>query len=122
MCYDINGDRMKAFTLVELISVVIVLGIISLISIPVVANYIKDSNNLLDQNKINQIEEAASIYSIDNDLGTDTNEKTLNIRTLIDAGLLKESDVTVDNNIIGCVKYKWLENKNDYEFKYQKSC
>lgn len=117
------NNMKKGFTLVEIIGVIIILGLVAILIIPNVTDIIKDTNNLANDNQIATIKEAADLYSINNDLGKYPEEKIITFDTLISSGFLKNDDILKDGErITGCVKYKWLENFNGYEFKYDKDC
>ena len=59
----------KGFTLVELLAVIIILGVIALITFPVIDNSIKKSKEESLQRTIDAIEQASYEYSVDNDIG-----------------------------------------------------
>lgn len=113
-----------AFTLVELLAVIIILGVLSLITFPIVDKSIKNSKEQSLKTTIKSVEEAAYNYSIENDLGYNSNYNKLDIETLINAGLLKEDIVNPVTNqeLKGCVLYKWDSNYNQYEFEYSETC
>ena len=56
----------KGFTLVELLAVITLLGLLSLIVVPVVDKIIKDSQEDLYQTQINNIEAGAKNWAADN--------------------------------------------------------
>lgn len=56
----------KGFTLVELIAVLVILGLISLITIPTVNNSLKKYKNSLFEDSIKNIEQAAKNWGADN--------------------------------------------------------
>ena len=63
-----NNEKMlnKAFTLIELLGVLILLAIIALITIPIIDNSIKTSRQRALENTIASIEDAAYQYSVQN--------------------------------------------------------
>ncbi len=65
----------KGFTLVELLAVIIILGIIALITFPIVDNSIKNSKQAALERTIGSIEEAAHNYSSQNNLGYSEKKK-----------------------------------------------
>lgn len=82
----------KGITLVELLSVLVLISIIAVIAIPLVTGLLKDSKN--DADKINKanIKEAAELYIADNVGSTidfDINPTTtVTLRQLLDGGYI----------------------------------
>ena len=115
----------KGFTLVEMLSVIVVLGIIALIAFPAVDSAIKDSRQKAYDKNVEFIEKSATTYSVTNDLGYSEEYKTLSLQTLKDAGLLKDEDIInpKDGTVMsGCVLYKWVTGTNQYIFEYSATC
>jgi len=115
----------KGFTLIEMLSVIVVLGIIALIAFPAVDSAIKDSRQKAYNQNVEFIEEVAITYSVTNDLGYSEEYKTLSLDTLKDAGLLKDEDIInpKDGSVMsGCVLYKWVVSSNQYYFEYDPTC
>lgn len=59
----------KGFTLVELLAVIIILGVIALITFPIVDNSIKNSKQAALEQTIDSILESARNYSVEYNLG-----------------------------------------------------
>ena len=114
----------KGFTLVELLGVIIVLGVIALITFPIIDKSIKSSKEKALNQIINNIENAAYEYSISNDIGYQTYYKSLALDTLISAGILKDNIINpvTNSNMNGCVLYRWNEEYKQYEFTYDEEC
>ena len=114
----------KGFTLVELIGVIIILGVIALITFPIIDKSIKNSKQQALDRTIDSIEEAAYRYSIENDIGYSTEYKTLQLSDLISKGFLKENitNPVTDEQMQGCVLYRWDETNNQYIFEYDEEC
>ena len=55
----------KGFTLIEIIAVIIILGILMIITIPSISNFISDSRNSAYKSHEKSMEEAAKSYTID---------------------------------------------------------
>ena len=114
----------KGFTLVELLAVIIILGVLALITFPIIDKSIKQSKERALERTIKSVVQASYDYSIENDLGYDSNYKKLEIETLINAGLLKEDIINPVTNqkLEGCVLYKWDSDYNQYVFEYSETC
>ena len=112
------------FTLVELLGVIIILGVIALITFPIINKSIKSSKEKALEQVINNIEDAAYKYSISNDIGYQTFYNKIELSTLMSAGILKDNIINpvTDEQMQGCVLYKWVEEYKQYEFKYDEEC
>lgn len=112
----------KGFTLIEVLSVIVILGVVALIAFPAVDSVIKNSRQKAYEQNIEHIEAAAMSYSVSNDLGYETTEYKIEIADLQNAGLLDDEDIkdprSKDASMGGCVVYKWIEVKQQYEFNY----
>ena len=114
----------NAFTLVELLGVIIILGVIALIAFPIINKSIKSSKEKALEQVIDNIEKAAYEYSISNDIGYQTFYNKIELSTLTSAGILKDNIINpvTDEQMQGCVLYKWGEEYKQYEFKYDENC
>ena len=102
----------RGFTLVELLAVIVVLGIVASISIYAITNTIRKTKEKSYQVTINEIENMANDYLLENNGklffissndGSETEYQCVTIKQLIDAGYFKtditESLVDVDTNV-----------------------
>ena len=115
----------KGFTLIELIAVIIIIGVVALISTPIVTNVIDKSKEKAYEASIKNIEEAAYKYSIYNNLGYNRLYKELKLDTIQEKGYLQREDIIDprnDKKMEGCVFYKWLSDENQYDFIYNENC
>ena len=114
----------KAFTLVELLGVIIILGVLALIVFPIIDKSIKQSKEKALQATIASIEDAANKYSVEHDLGYSTSYQKMNLSELVNSGYLKDDLINpvTNSKLNGCVLYKWDEEYNQYEFKYEEEC
>ena len=108
----------------ELLGVIIILGVIALITFPIINKSIKSSKEKALEQVINNIEDAAYKYSISNDIGYQTFYNKIELSTLMSAGILKDNIINpvTDEQMQGCVLYKWVEEYKQYEFKYDEEC
>ena len=114
----------KAFTLVELLGVIIVLAVISLIVFPIVDKSIKTSKEESLNSIIKTIEKAAQEYVVREHMGYTTSYDKVDIDELIATGYLKDNIINPVTNqkMNGCVIYKWQDEYNQYEYEYQETC
>ncbi len=114
----------KGFTLVELLGVIIILGVIALITFPLIDKSIKSSKEKALERTIDGIEEAAYNYSVENDIGYPTEYKVLSLTTLISNGFLNNKLINPVTNeeLKGCVLYRWDSTISQYIFEYNEEC
>ncbi len=112
------------FTLVELLGVIIVLGVIALITFPIVDKLIKDSKEQALERIIDNIEEAAYSYSVENDIGFPMNKTELSLNKIQQEGYLNTTIINPITNkeLQGCVWYYWDVNIRQYIFEYDMEC
>lgn len=96
------------FTLVELIGVIIILGVIALITFPIIDKTIKNCKQQALERIIDNIEESAYRYSVENDIGYSTQYNILTLNELISKGFLKIKIINpiTNSEMTGCVNYK----------------
>ena len=84
----------KAFTLVELLGVIVILGIIGMITTPIIQNIIETNNTKACNEQIESFEKAAKNYIASNPF-TNLNEGTTNITIgkLQDEGYIEDSEL-----------------------------
>ena len=99
----------KGFSLVELLAVVVILGLVVLISIPIVNNSINKSKEKAREVQIEEIIKAAKKYAIKNsyvlpeDVGSHT---SIEIETLINENYIDTDqiiDPVTETPITGCI-------------------
>ena len=92
----------KGFTLVELLAVIVLLGLISLLTIPVVDRIMKDNREKADDVNVDTILNAAYDYVQQNPSNLPNNidgdSTTFTLGEVISAGLLKEDIVNPKTN------------------------
>lgn len=79
-------NKNKAFTLIELLAVIIILGLISLITVPTVLNKIKSTNEDLYKTQIDLIKAGANSYVSDVIAHPNTNQTLFNMISSHTAG------------------------------------
>ena len=116
--------KIKAFTLVELMAVIIILGVIALITFPIIDNSIKNSREKSLEQTIENIEEAAYNYSVEYELEKPdiNNQKAIMLNRIQSTGFLEKEIINpvTDEEMEGCVWYYW--DNNQYYFEYDQEC
>ena len=115
----------KAFTLIELLGVIIILAVVALITFPIIDNSIQKSRESALERTIENIERAAYSYSVEYDLGYPVEQQVLELSELISKGFItKEEHINpvTDKELQGCVLYNWNETKKQYYFEYVEPC
>lgn len=114
----------NAFTLVELLGVLIILAVIALITFPIVDSVIKNGREESYNRTVESIIEAASNYSTVGDLGYSTEKKALYLEDIKKYGLLDQSIINpvTEEEMAGCVWYSWDPVYNQYNFEYDSEC
>jgi len=115
----------KGFTLIELVAVIVIIGVIALISTPIVLTVINSSREKAYEELVTNIEDAALNYSIYNSLGYNPLYRTLEVSKIQEAGYLEQQDYIDprDNEPLeGCVIYRWDDSINQYDISYQDIC
>ena len=120
----LKGGLPKAFTLIELLGVLIVLAVISLITFPIIDESIKSSRTEAYNRAVDSIIQAAKSYSATNDLGTSTDKQALYLEDIQLAGLLEQTIINpkTKEEMSGCVWYRWNPVFHQYNFEYDDEC
>lgn len=117
----------KGFTLVELISVIIIIALISTISFQIIVKRINDSKIKLRAVQINNIIEASKKYMLEYKDIDKYHTKTIcvEIETLQEKGFLEKGNIkdpTTKENFSGKVKIKYDDEKKQYTYNYTDTC
>ena len=119
----------KAFTLVELLAVIIILGIIATITFPIVTSSIRNSKNKAYDIQVRELEESARKWAVANsDSLSETTPTTVTISNLISSGYITKTE---NGNIVnpkddsvmnGCVIITYSSSYNQYLYEYSETC
>lgn len=119
----------KGFTLIELLAVIVLLGVISLITFPIVSKSILNSRERAYDIQVDVIEEAARSWSIDNSSSLSEIETvSVSLSDLIGEGYITKTDDGVihnpinDNVMDGCVLIEYSSEYEQYIFTYDEDC
>lgn len=115
----------KGFTLIELLVVIAILGMIALITTPIIINIINDSKDKALENQKSVIISAARTYAADNSEVLAGSESTcINISQLQQKGYLSVDDIKnpkTKDNLDGSVRVTYQENNNKYNYIYNQN-
>ncbi len=123
----------KAFTLIELLGVIVILSIIALIVTPLISNTISNGKENLNEAQINSIKRSAknyvteNLYNIEKKCDTYTQktennfECLLTLKTLKNAGFLEEGtikDINEDKDYSESTNIKVIYNNGKFTYTF----
>lgn len=111
----------KAFTLVELLGVLLILGIVTLITVPIVIKTVTSSKESVYKNQVNEIEKVARNWFIKDPVMFDESVKKVKVSVsyLVKEGYVESTKVInpkTDEEMMGCVVI--TESLNQYYYDY----
>lgn len=115
----------KGFTLVELLSVIVILGVISLIVFPVITKTMKASKEKLYQTQVFQLTESGKKWALEHisDLDPEhVNDVYVPISMLKDLSYLDKEEITNPKDktaMNGCIIIHYDTDKKSYNYTYQ---
>lgn len=113
----------KAFTLIELLAILVILAILSFILIPTVQNSIQSAKKDTYDNQVATIKSAAESYFINSNFSVlENEEKVIYVTDILNGGYIESSSVInpVDSTeMSGCVLVQFYSNQ--YHYKYIES-
>ena len=122
----------KAFTLVELLAVIVILGIIAFLIFPNVSKTIEESREKAYARQISILEQAAQKYTKENIDKLSSDKRCISIDTLISSGYIAAKDKDngkyvvlnpkTDEPLSGGVQVKYDDTYNQYEYTYNSNC
>ena len=120
----------KGFTLVEAISVIIIIGIIAIIAFPITSSTIKNSREKAYNAQKDIVVEASKKWAVKNvELLPSSDESiNVNITTLIEGGFIKNTENSklknpIDNSDMeGCVYITYSSEYNQHIYEYKEVC
>lgn len=116
--------KKNAFTLTELLAVIIILGLIAIIIIPSFIDTLNRSKERLNDTQKEQIIKAARTWGMENLTlnNGNLNKTTVTIETLQNTGFLEDKEIknlidkeNLNKDTIICIRYK----NNQYEYTYE---
>jgi type IV pilus assembly protein PilA len=116
----------KGFTLTELIGVIVLLGIISLIAVPIINSTLTNSKVKAYNAQVNMLEEAGKKWGVENTkyLPVDTISCNVSIAELITLGYV-EDDKIIDprdnTEMHGTIEISYIDASKTYYYNYKET-
>lgn len=118
--------KTKAFTLIELLAVIVILGILATITVPTIVGLINNSKESTLEEQKNTIVDAANRWGTDNVKFLPETTCDLSINFLKKEGYLDSEkeviDPTTDKLMTGCVRIIFDSYNNQYKYTYVNEC
>ena len=118
--------KKNAFTLIELLAVIVILGILATITVPTIVGIINNSKEDTLEEQKNTIVDAADRWGTDNVRKLPETRCDLSIDFLKKEGYLDSKkdviDPTTDKPMTGCVRITFDSSNNQYDYKYVDTC
>ena len=116
----------KAFTLVELAGVITILGVVSVLIVPLIINQIRNNKDKIDEVTKNLIYSATDLY-LDNKKDEfpliEDSVYCVSLQNLVDDGKLEEPILDSNGSVIDLKTNVRIEvNSNNYEFSLLNNC
>lgn len=112
--------KKNAFTLVELLAILVILAILIIILVPTLKNSIKEAKKSAFDEQVSVVTKAAETYFINSNFRVDsTNPKVMYITDIKDSGYIETQDIInpiTNNAMTGCVLINYYSNQ--YHYKY----
>ncbi len=112
----------KAFTLIELLAVIVVLGLLVTITTPNIINAINLSREKAYERQVKLIEEAAERWAIDN-MQSNYSKDSISIADLKAEGYLNNDEVKnpkTKKEMSGCIFI--TKDNSKYKYEYRENC
>ena len=116
----------KAFTLTELIAVIVLLGIIALIAVPIINGTIVNSKSKAYKAQVSAIESTAKKWGVENNklLPIDENKCKVSLMELIGQGFIEDDEIIDPRNnskMNGSVEISYSNSNKTYYYIYKET-
>ncbi len=116
----------KGFTLIELMAVIIILGVVAIISVPLIDNIIKDSKNNAYDSQITMILDASKKMVVEQPslLPNEEDSSCIPLDDILQKGYLSSKklvDPRNDEAMNGSVVVTYDSEYNKYRYEYQEN-
>ena len=119
--------KKKGFTLIEVLATVVILGILVLLTIPIISSNIQKTKTRAYESQVKAINSAARKYMTRNThLLPDENnpESIIQLVSIAVAGLIEDNieNPLTGGTMNGCVKVSYNKNNEVYFYEYSDDC
>lgn len=118
----------KGFTLIEVLAVLVILGIITALTYPVITKMIDESKEKAYTVQIDSIKDSARKWAIDNASKLATNRYiAVDISELVRLGYITKDENIIDprnseHTLNGCVRINYSDLYSQYQYEYVEPC
>lgn len=118
----------KGFTLIEILATIVILGLIVLVTYPLVSKIIITNKENLYKEQINTLEDLARRWATINDKLLPNSEDEvykLYLTQLYDEDYVAKEDIInpiTNEQLTGCIMIKYDDSLNKYTYTYQEDC
>ena len=112
--------KKNAFTLIELLAIIVILAILALILIPTLKDSINDAKNAAYNDQVNIIKESAQTYFINSNFRVDSNTpKVLYLNDIVSSGYINSNKLVnpiTGETMTGCILIKYYSRQYHYQY------
>ena len=112
--------KKNAFTLIELLAILVIISVLAIILIPTVKESIQEAKNSAYNDQVNTIKQAAEAYFINSNFRVDINSpKVMYLNDIVSSGYINAKKVVnpvTEDTMMGCVLIKYYSRQ--YHYKY----
>ena len=112
--------KKNAFTLIELLAIIVILSVLAIILIPTLKDSINEAKNSAYNDQVNIIKQAAESYFINSNFRVDSNApKVMYLNDIVSSGYIESNQIInpiTENAMMGCVLIKYYSRQYHYEY------
>ena len=112
--------KKNAFTLIELLAILVILSILVIILIPTLKDSIDEAKKSTYDDQVNTITSAAESYFINSNFRVDSNTpKVMYLNDIVSSEYIHSKEIVnpvTEDTMTGCVLIKYYSNQYHYEY------
>ena len=112
--------KKNAFTLIELLAILVILSVLVIILIPTLKDSIDEAKKSAYDDQVNTITSAAESYFINSNFRVDSNTpKVMYLNDIVSSGYIDSKKLVnpvTEDTMTGCVLIKYYSNQYHYEY------